>query len=208
MLVFFDESGDSGMKGKAGSSRLFIVTAVLFEENHEAEQCEARIAEIRRQLGVSERFEFHFNSCSDRYRREFLSSVSGANFFYHSVVLNKARLWGEGFQHKSSFYKYAASLVFENAKAQLLQAKVAIDKCGNREFRNELAKYLKRRMNEGNKVLIRKVAMEPSHSNHLLQLADMICGAVFRSFDTTKANRLGFGRLVSHRELKVQVWPR
>jgi hypothetical protein len=38
MLVFIDESGDSGMKGKAGSSRLFVVTAILIEENEDAEQ--------------------------------------------------------------------------------------------------------------------------------------------------------------------------
>ncbi len=38
MLVFVDESGDSGMKGKEGSSALFVITAVLFEEN----ECQGR----------------------------------------------------------------------------------------------------------------------------------------------------------------------
>jgi len=196
------------MKGKQGSSRLFIVTAILFEENEEAERCDLRIGEIRRELQVHQRFEFHFNKCSDRYRRAFLSGIAGSGFFYHSVVLNKSKLWGEGFKDKDSFYKYAASLVFENAKAHLLQAKVVVDRCGDREFRNQLAKYLKRRMNDGNKVLIRKVTMEPSHSNNLLQLADMVCGAVFRSFDTTKNNRMEFRKLLNAKELRVQVWPR
>jgi hypothetical protein len=208
MLVFIDESGDSGMTGKVGSSRLFIVTAVLFEENEEANNCEGRIGEIRKALKINERFEFHFNKCCDRYRRTFLSGIAGSNFFYHCVVLNKAKLWGEGFQDKASFYKYAASLVFENAKAQLRQAKVVIDKCGDREFRNQLARYLKKRMNDGNQVLIRKVTMEPSHSNDLLQLADMVSGAVFRSFNTTKIDRWEFRRLIERRELRVQVWPK
>lgn len=208
MLVFFDESGDSGMKKREGSSRLFIVTAVLFEENEEAESCDAKIEEIRKKLKVHPRFEFHFNKCSDNYRRTFLSSVAGSNFFFHSVVLNKEKLYGEGFQYKSSFYKYAASLVFENAKARLLDAKVVIDECGNREFKEQLSKYLKKRMNDGQKILIRKVAMEPSHSNNLLQLADMVCGAVFRSFDTRKANRMEFRKILNARELGVQVWPR
>lgn len=208
MLVFFDESGDSGMQGKQGSSRLFIVTAVLFNENEEAEQCDARINELREELKVCERFEFHFNKCSDRFREEFLKKIAGSNFFYYSVVLNKAKLWGEGFKYKDSFYKYAASLVFENAKAHLIQAKVVIDKCGDRDFKIQLEKYLKRRMNEGQKVLIKKVCMEPSHSNNLLQLADMVCGAVFRSFDTSNPNRMQFRRIIKLREFKVQVWPR
>lgn len=208
MLVFIDESGDAGMQGKPGSSRLFIVTAVLFEDNDEAARCEMRIAEIRSQLRVSERFEFHFSRCSNEYRRAFLAGISGSQFFYHSIVLNKAKLYGPGFQQKSSFYKYAASLVFENAKAQLLQAKVIIDKCGDREFRDQLSKYLKNRMNDGDKILIRKVTMEASHSNSLLQLADMVWGAVNRSFDVSKDNRREFRKQISHRELRVQVWPR
>lgn len=208
MLVFFDESGDPGMKGKEGSSRIFIVTAVLFNENEDAEQCDARINELRAELRVGRAFEFHFNKCSDRHRERFLTTVAGSNFFYYSVVLNKAKLWGEGFQYKDSFYKYAANLVLENAKAHLIQAKVVIDKCGNRDFRKQLEKYLKRRVNEGEKVLIKKVCMEPSHSNNLLQLADMVCGAVFRSFDMTNENRMKFRRIIRPREFRVQVWPR
>ena len=196
------------MKGKPGSSRFFVVTAVLFEDNEEADNCDRRINELREELRLSENFEFHFNSCSDRFRTRFLEVVAGSNFFYHSIVLNKTRLWGEGFKYRDSFYKYAAGLVFENAKSRLLNAKVVLDECGNREFRNQLSKYLKRRMNDGNRVLIKKVKMEPSHSNNLLQLADMICGAVFRSFDFTKPERLRFRRLINFRELKVQVWPR
>lgn len=196
------------MKGKPGSSRLFVVTAILIEENEDAEDCDSRIAALKKELRLAERFEFHFNSCSDVFRRRFLETVAACNFFYHSIVLNKAKLWGEGFKHKESFYKYAAGLVFENAKAHLLEATVVLDEFGNRDFRNQLSKYLRTRMNEGKRVLIKKVRMEPSHSNNLLQLADMVCGAVNRSFDMSRKNRMEFRRLISLRELKVQVWPR
>ena len=207
MLVFFDESGDSGMKGKLGSSPFFVVTAVLFEDNDEAEKCEQAIRTVRVTLGVHQHFEFHFNNCNDRIRSTFLSSVAQSAFFYHSVVLNKAKLWGKGFQNKASFYKYAAGLVFENAKKELVQAKVVIDKCGNREFQHELSKYLKNRLNsDGN--LIRKISMEPSHSNDLLQLADMVCGAVARSLNPQKHDRFTYRKIVRHRELRVQIWPR
>jgi hypothetical protein len=60
------------MKGKPGSSRFFVVTAVLFEDHEEAEICDKRIDELRAELGLSENFEFHFNSCSDRFRTRFL----------------------------------------------------------------------------------------------------------------------------------------
>jgi len=208
VLVFIDESGDPGMKGRPGSSELFAVTGVLFEENEEAAACEEKIKQCRRALGLHPNFEFHFYSCSDKFRGSFLSAVSQAGFFYHTVVLNKSKLWGKGFQEKDSFYKYTTSLVFENAKPNLRNATVVIDRCGNREFRQQLAKYLKRKMNEGDRTLIKSVKMEPAHSNSLLQLADMVCGAVTRSFNLSKDDRMKFRGLIKHRELRVQVWPK
>lgn len=209
MLVFLDESGDSGMKQKPGSSEFFVVTIVIFEENNEATACEGHIAAVRVELGLHEHFEFHFNSCSDKFREVFLRGVSPCGFFYHSFVLNKAKLWGQGFQNKDSFYKYTTSLVFENAKPHLREAKVVIDKCGNRDFRKQLAKYLKNKINKSDcGSLIRNVSMEPSHANSLLQLADMVCGAVARSFNRGKENRMQFRRIIRHREMRVQVWPR
>ena len=196
------------MNGKPGSSHLFVVTAILIEENEDAEDCDNRIATLKQELRLNEKFEFHFNGCSDSFRRRFLETVAACDFFYYSIVLNKARLWGPGFKNKESFYKYAAGLVFENAKAHLVEATVVLDEYGNRDFKSELSKYLRRRMNDGKVDLIKKVRMEPSHSNNLLQLADMICGAVNRSFDTSRKHRMDFRRIVNARELKVRVWPR
>ncbi|MBI4463736.1 MAG: hypothetical protein HY647_03430 [Acidobacteria bacterium] len=78
------------MKRKFGSSEFFIVTAVLFEELEEAENCDCRITELRQRLGVHDRFEFRFNACNQKLRRAFLEAIGGVEFFYFSVVLNKA----------------------------------------------------------------------------------------------------------------------
>ena len=208
MLVFIDESGDPGMKGKRGSSEFFVIAAVIFEDNEEAAACDLRVDRLREELGLHRRHEFHFNSCSARFREQFLRAVSPFNFFYHALVLNKAELWGQGFQNKESFYKYTTSLVFENAKPLLRRAKVIIDRCGDHEFRCQLARYLKRRVNAKEPgSLIRSVSMEASHTNNLLQLTDMVCGAVARSFKPDKRDQWAYRQLITHRELRVQVWP-
>jgi hypothetical protein len=112
-----------------------------------------------------------------------------------------------GYQHKESFYQYTTGLVFENLKPRLLDAKVVIDRCGDRDFRQSLAKYLKRKINEGHGGVILDVKMEPCHSNNLLQLADMICGAVARSMHPEKSN-WEFRGIVSHREWKAGMLAR
>ena len=209
MLVFLDESGDPGMKLSGGSSDLFIVTLVIFNDHDEAQAADDRVRLLRQELGVNEAFEFKFNKMNRAFRTAFLEAVGGFDFFYFGIVLNKKRLHGPGFQFKQSFYKYTCSLVFENAKPHLTDATVVIDGSGSREFRQQINTYLRRKINDKKATvrIIRKVKVQDSHRNNLLQLADVVCGAVARSYGE-KADAKEYRRLISHREIYVQVWPK
>jgi len=138
-------------------------------------------------------------------RSQFLEKVAPFGFFYLAVVLNKLKLYGPGFQVKESLVKYASGLVFQNAKPYLRDAIVVIDGSGSKDFRNQLSMYLKKRiMDDGGGRLIRKVKTSRSDGNNLMQLADMVSGAIWRSFKHQDAS---LRRLISLRELRVQVWP-
>ena len=209
MLVFIDESGDSGLKISEGSSRFFTVALVAFEDHEEALACDQRIALLKRELGWPNDQEFHFKRNSDRVRKAFLEAVSPYNFFYYGIVINKdpGKLWGPGFQDKTSFYKYTCGLVFENAKEKLEHATVVIDQSGNLEFRHQLTNYLRRRMNSESK-RIRKIKQQRSESNNLLQLADYVASAVNRSVLGEKKLNNQYRQMLSHREMYVQIWPK
>ena len=56
MLVFIDESGDSGLKFEHGSSRFFTIALVVFGNNNEAIACDQRIGLLRKELGVCGEF--------------------------------------------------------------------------------------------------------------------------------------------------------
>jgi len=210
MLVFIDESGDPGLKIEKGSSRFFTVSLVIFEDKEEALACDQRITLLKRELGWEENSEFHFKRNSDKIRRAFLQAVAPYNFFYYGIVINKEpeKLWGEGFRNKSSFYKYACSLVFQNAKDKLENSTVAIDQSGNLDFRRQLAKYLRRKLNEEGKKLIKKVKMQRSRGNNLLQLADYIAGVINRSVQGRKKFAEEYRKIIAHREIYVQTWPK
>ncbi len=197
------------MKLDRASSPYFVVTAVLFEDHDEAAACDARIDLLKREIGLPDRVEFHFNKSSRRVREHFLREVAAYEFFYIAVVLNKSKLFGPGFQYKGSFYKYTVNLVFQNAKPYLRDAIVVLDRSGGDDFRKKLARYLAKKVNEKDgPALIRKVKTERSHNNNLLQLADMACGAVARSYRGDKADARVYRQIIRHRELKVQKWPR
>jgi hypothetical protein len=209
MLVFIDESGDPGMKGKLGSSDYFVVTAVIFEDRDEAQACDSRIDAIRAEWFKGRPFEFHFNSCSRDIRQRFLVQTANFEYLYMSFIFNKAKLSGEGFQYKNSFYKYAVNLLFQNLRPHLKDATVVFDRCGNRDFQQELKKYVGKRVNErGREQSVRKIKTNNSESNNLLQLADMVCEAVARFLRKSKQDHLDYRRIISHRELLLKMWPR
>src|SRR3989344_5384822 len=103
MLVFIDESGDSGLKIDEGATKYFGIFMVAFEENDEALSCDQRIGLLRRELNLPQDFEFHFHRTSKRVREVFLKAVLPYQFFYYGIIINKKKLFGEGFKNKESF---------------------------------------------------------------------------------------------------------
>lgn len=208
MLMFIDESGDAGLKLDRGSSKYFIVALVAFEDHDEALAADSRIDLLRREMRFPPHFEFHFNNMKPDHRRQFLEALAPYDFFYFGIVVNKPKLTGPGFHYKESFYKYTCGLVFENAKPRLNNAIVVIDGSGSKGFRHQLQNYLRKRLrDDSGKCFIKKLKTQDSKSNNLLQLADMIAGSVARSY-TAKTDARSYRKLIAHREIYVQFWPR
>ena len=207
MLVFIDESGDPGLKIGAGSSKYFIVALVAFEDHDEALAADDRISLLRKEQGLPDNFEFHFNKMKPPYRRRFLEVLEPYNFSYFAIVINKARLTGRQFQFKESFYKYACGMIFGNAKPRLSNAVLVVDETGSRDFRRELKTYLVRKLkDESGKCFVSKVKTQNSRKSNLLQLTDMVVGAIAR-FYSGKKDSSEYRNLIAHREIYVQFWP-
>ncbi|HLE87121.1 MAG TPA: DUF3800 domain-containing protein [Candidatus Brocadiaceae bacterium] len=66
MLVFIDEAGDTGRKIEKGSSKLFVISLVMFDDYEEASACDQRINLLRRELNLPADYEFHFVHNSQR----------------------------------------------------------------------------------------------------------------------------------------------
>lgn len=209
MLVFVDESGDPGMRLGTGATAYFTIALVVFEDHDDATACDQRIGLLRRELSLPSDFEFHFHDNHPNLRKTFLSTVAPYDFFYFGIVLDKSLLTGPGFQFKESFYKYASRLVFENAKPYLRNATVIFDESGSATFKMQLARYLRRQVNSSERPgLIEKVKVQSSSKNNLLQLADMIAGSLGRACLEGKTDQLDYWKIVRHREIYVQRWPK
>jgi Protein of unknown function (DUF3800) len=205
MIVFVDESGDAGLKVESGSSTHFIFSLIIFNDKDEANKVDNHIDSIRQQLSLRKDFEFHFNKLSKNYREHFLSEVCNFDYKCFSFVIDKKDVLESCFETAESFYLYACKESFLVAKDYLSEAIVVIDGRGSRKSRHYLATYLKNNLNEkevGN-YRLKKVKLEDSHKNNLLQLADMICGAVARFYKHGKNN---YYQIIKQREEIIEFW--
>ena len=90
MLVFIDESGDPGFKVARGSTPVFVVAMVIFDNSESAQQTEAVIRGVAERLKL--RSEFKFNKTADNIRQSFFEAVRGCPFVVRAVVVRKAAI--------------------------------------------------------------------------------------------------------------------
>ena len=137
----------------------------------------------------------------------FFEGVDSFNYRYSAVIMNKARLYGAGFRYKDPFLKCTIKYVFKNIGDILNEATVSVDQTGDRAFKGTLQSYLKRELRrEDGTTPIKRVHSEASHRNNLIQLADMICGAVARRYKDVKDADHYWRRIRKHQE-SLQFWP-
>jgi len=206
-LVYVDESGDPGMELDRGASELLLVAAVVFRSEDDAASCDQCINDARKTLGLPPTVEFKFSKSSAKVRLGFLSAVAGQRFSYSAVVIHKRRLMESDFAEKEALYQKTVLLTFDRLRPHLKGAFVEIDRSGGEEFSRRLCKYLAKVMAcSDTKGMIKEVKTVRSRTSNRVQLADMICGAVGRSFSATRTDD-SYRRLVCKRELEVIEWP-
>lgn len=178
MLVLIDESGDAGFKLARGSTQHFIVAMVIFDDFKEAERASDIIEAARTTLRI--RTEFKFNKCSGQVKDGFFAMVAPCKFTVRAIVVDKAKIYSENLrEHKEMFYNFFVKSLLQHDHNALIGARVKIDGSGDREFKRELAAYLKRESTGGKIVSVKFVE---SHRDNLIQLADMVVGAIARSY--------------------------
>ncbi|MFH1563498.1 MAG: DUF3800 domain-containing protein [Nitrospirota bacterium] len=208
MLVFLDDSGDPGFKIGKGSSNVFVIALIIFDDNLEAEETAIKIKRLRREIGKDDRFEFKFNKCSQVLRCHFLSTIADCRFRVRALVMRKDRIYGEELRKsKESFYAYTVKMVLKHSNDTIRDAKLKIDGHGERKFRREFLVYLRQELNNSERKTILDLKFVDSKENVLIQLADMVAGAIHRSFShKTDANI--YRKIIKKREEDVWVFGR
>jgi hypothetical protein len=206
MLVLIDESGDAGFKLDKGSSKYFVLTAVIFDDNLQAEKTAVDLKLLRQSLKFDENYEFHFNSAPARLREAFLKVATTGKFRTRAIVFDKSKITSRELQTKESyFYNYALKLLLKDPKGKIKDASIKLDGKGDRVYKRAAGSYLRQELNSPVNKTISKLKFVDSKADILIQLADMMSGAIYYSYrDIPKANV--FIKIVKNRVENIWVF--
>jgi len=190
MLVSIDDSGDPGFKkiGR-GSPRHFVIACVIFEDELEAEKTAVAIKQLKRDLKFSDSTEFKFNGSRSEVRLKVLKITLPFAYKIRAIVIDKEKITSEELRNTGdSFYNYAIKSVLRHNFGTLKKAKIRMDGHGDRRFRRNLTNYLRRELNSPTNRVMDNLRLVDSKSNVLIQMADMIAGAIRRSYEQEKSD--------------------
>lgn len=197
MLVFIDDSGDPGFKLQKGSSQIFAIGCVVFDDELEAEKTAVAIKELKRKLKFPDDVEFKFNKSSRKVREDFLKTINPYSFRFRCLIIQKKIVRSEELKrNKKSFYSYAIKLLLKHSGGSVRDAKIRIDGSGDRNFRKSFVSYLRKQLNSAQKKVMRDCKLLDSKENVLIQMADMIVGSIYRSYQKDKSDSAVYKKII------------
>lgn len=102
---------------------------------------------------------------------------------------------------KESFYNFFIRNLMQYDNGLLSNASVKVDGSGNREFQQAMKTYLRQQLSSGT---IKKFKFANSRTNDLIQMADMIVGAIARSYNQEKKDHFKWRNML---ETKIDnIW--
>ena len=192
MLVFIDDSGDPGFKTQQGSSPVFVISLVIFRDSLEAEKTSLAIKELRRKLKVSDRYEFKFNKTNKKFKDAFFEAVIPFGFQVRAIVVKKGDIYSLRLQNnKENFYNYIIMQVLKHNGGTIKNAKLKFDKRGEKTLRDQLRVYLSSQLDNKRRKIFSDLKFVDSRQNTLVQLADMVAGALYAHYSGKDKTYLG-----------------
>jgi hypothetical protein len=199
MPTFIDESGDTGHN--PDSANYFRLAAIWVPTQDAAEAFRANVQQLRRDLGLPERYEFKFaKTGSHPERREaFFRAAMRHAFRFAATSLDKRTEDWRTADRRAIHWACAVSLAVtlgptyreeEAARAlagtdRPLNELVVVDDNQDKAFLAVIKKKFRELASarRPGRPLVGKVKFRGSGPDELLQLADMVCGAVGAHID-------------------------
>lgn len=185
VIAFADEFGNNSFDfSKEGVSTHFIIASVIINAN-EIDTVNTELEKIRKRFFQTGEMKSNNIGKNHKRRETLLQEITKLNFSIYAVVVDKNKLYGEGFKYKQSFYKYLNGILYKELYRTFPELELKVDEHGRNDFMRSFKKYVEdnhiRTLFAGSDFNIAR-----SQSELGIQLADIIAGTLGYIFDETK----------------------
>jgi hypothetical protein len=200
-VIYVDESGNPDVTNL--DPPVLVIGAVVIESRQDLAGLDQRFRNAFAAIRRPEQHELRTTGLSVAKHGKVLRELSLLDYQWAAACFDKAKLTSAGFADPSTFYRYAFQFLIGDLLTVAWQADLVIDENSTAEFQAQLESYL-RRQNSGLPVSrLNTIRFSTSSKQRLIQLADLVAGAVRRSVagDTVPL------REIEHKMINLQTWP-
>ncbi len=200
-IIFIDESGNPSIADM--SPPVFVVGAVLVDSMLELSGLEQRFRNAAAIIGRAPEAELRTAGLSVAKHRLVLRELSLIDYQWGAACFAKPKLAGSAFTDPKTFYRYAFQFLVGDLLALGWESDLVIDEYSSEAFQAELESHL-RRQNSGLPInRLDKINFHQSSKDRLIQLADLVAGAVRRSTEGDKGPLLQ----IDDKRINLQFFP-
>lgn len=188
--VFIDESGDAGFKFDKGSSDFFVIAMIVFDDDLEMTRTSVAVGLLKRKIGFEDYREFKFHKLSKKIRVMFFTEIKKFKFKIISLSVDKRKIISIKFKNNIKlFYINAIKMLEKINNISDSGIKIKLDGGGGKLFKRNFSSYLRKELNLKDKNIIRNLKFVDSKNNSLIQLADMVAGALRKSIESNEKDK-------------------
>ncbi|STC96923.1 DUF3800 domain-containing protein [Elizabethkingia anophelis] len=207
VIAFADEFGNNSFKFSTESSHFIIASVIVNYED--LDEFYSEVEKIR--IKYFQKGEIKSSKVKDNHKRRLLilNELIKLKFNIYSVVVDKIKLYGEGFKYKKSFYKYLNGILYKELYKTFPKLELKVDEHGGNEFMLEFKEYVKqnhiRTLFEGSEFFVNQSDKELG-----VQVADFIAGTLGYIFDEHKNNEYSyqFLEVISNKIISINHFPK
>lgn len=176
MIIAIDDSGGPGLKPGRGVSSYFSIAAVYFKNDEDADKTKAKIDLLKKRLGWKQKREFKFRKTNREFKTLFFNAIKHQNFEISVVLLEKDKMNRKDYyKNPSKLYNAAILRAIQGLGIELADSHIYIDGEAGNDYRKKAKTFFRQNLPKG---AIKELSYIDSVDNSLIQLADMVVGAV------------------------------
>jgi hypothetical protein len=202
-IIYADDSGDAGFSFGRGSSNCFVIAFVVFADEIDAEETDVLIKKYRRSLGWPQEREFKFHKTRMVIRTGFFQAIHAGSFSISAILVDKTKLVDNpSLNTSASFYNFIVKEALAHFSS-FQNGRLKLDGKAENEYKRAVKVYLRKQLNEVDRAL-GGFSFVDSQNNSLIQLADMVAGAIRRTTETQKTDSQIYYNII--KEKIDEIW--